>query len=162
LGAGAAHWEIIMPYLQLDVSNHYPEELKRRFAQRAGNIYAEVMETTPDLVAVAIRELGPGGLWQCTNEAPVPGAILSCESRRGRSAEYRLRLGAALTEACRDLLGLDPLLLKVEFTQHAADEIYGTLEIDGKLQGGLAQEWTSDEVHRPLVGKILAERAGQA
>lgn len=46
-----------MPYLQLDVSRRYPIEAKRSLALRLGNIYADVMQTTPDKVTVAFREL---------------------------------------------------------------------------------------------------------
>ena len=34
-----------MPYLQLDVPNHYPVDVKRRLAQRFGDIFARIMQT---------------------------------------------------------------------------------------------------------------------
>ena len=46
-----------MPYLQLDVPRRYPVEVKRPLAGRLGNIYADVMQTTPNKVAIAFREL---------------------------------------------------------------------------------------------------------
>src|SRR5262249_21829228 len=54
-----------MPYLQLDVPNRYPFEVKRDLARRLGDEYARIMQTTPDLVTVAFRELGEGGVWRC-------------------------------------------------------------------------------------------------
>jgi hypothetical protein len=59
------------------------------------------------------------------------------------------------------MLGLDPLRLKVEFNQHAGDEIYGTLEIDGSLQGGLGRDWTPEETHAPLMETLRTERSGK-
>jgi phenylpyruvate tautomerase PptA (4-oxalocrotonate tautomerase family) len=46
-----------MPYLQLDVPKHYPVEVKRALAQRLGDSYARIMQTTPELVTVSFREL---------------------------------------------------------------------------------------------------------
>src|SRR5215475_8729829 len=54
-----------MPYLQLDVPNHYAVEVKRDLARRLGDSYAQIMQTTPELVTVAFRELGEGGVWCC-------------------------------------------------------------------------------------------------
>jgi phenylpyruvate tautomerase PptA (4-oxalocrotonate tautomerase family) len=59
-----------MPYLQLDVPNHYPVEVKRGLAHRLGEKYARIMQTTPELVTVAFRELGEGGLWCCSAGEP--------------------------------------------------------------------------------------------
>jgi phenylpyruvate tautomerase PptA (4-oxalocrotonate tautomerase family) len=55
-----------VPYLQLDVPNHYPVDVKRDLARSLGAKYACIMQTTPDLVTVAIRELGEGGVWCCS------------------------------------------------------------------------------------------------
>ena len=44
-----------MPYLQLDVPNRYPVEVKRGLARRLGDEYARIMQTTPELVTVAFR-----------------------------------------------------------------------------------------------------------
>ena len=78
-----------MPYLQLDVSNRYPIEVKRALARRLGDEFARIMQTTPDLVTVAFRELGEGGVWRCGDGAPEPAAQLSCDIRRGRPPEQR-------------------------------------------------------------------------
>ena len=45
------------------------------------------MQTTPDLVTVAFRELGEDGLWCCGAGEPEPAAQLSCDIRRGRPPE---------------------------------------------------------------------------
>jgi phenylpyruvate tautomerase PptA (4-oxalocrotonate tautomerase family) len=46
-----------MPYLQLDVPAHYQVDVKRRLARRVGDQFARIMQTTPNLVTVAFREL---------------------------------------------------------------------------------------------------------
>ena len=127
-----------MPYLQLDVSHHYPIEVKRRLAQRLGCIYADVMQTVPNKVTVAFRELEEGSLWRCGVGEPTPAAVLMCDIRRGRPAEQRARLAEALVAACVEALALPPAALLVEFTQHAGDETF----LPGR---GLAADWTPAE-----------------
>src|SRR5258706_8293982 len=90
--AGGADGDQAMPFLQLDVPNHYPVEVKRGLARRLGEKYARIMQTTPDMVTVAFRELGEGGVWRCNAGEPEPAAVLSCDIRRGRVAEQPGRL----------------------------------------------------------------------
>lgn len=150
-----------MPHLQLDVPNHYPAGQKRDLAKRLGSLYAEIMQTTADLVHVTIRETGKGGVWRCSAADPLPSAVLSCEIRRGRPAEQRARLAKALLDACVEILGLDQISMSVEFTQHAGDEIHLNVLIDGVLHGSLGKDWSPNETEVPLVERMVAEeRAG--
>ncbi|MFZ1961749.1 MAG: tautomerase [Methylovirgula sp.] len=146
-----------MPNLQLDVPGKFPLTVKRDLAKRFGDLYAATMETTPDLVDVTFRELGEGNLWRCGEKGPVPAATLICDIRRGRPPELRERLARALVNACVEALGLDPLLISVEFTQHSGDEIYRTILIDGVPRGGLSKDWSASETKTPLVEAIRAE-----
>ena len=127
-----------MPYLQLDVPRRYPVEVKRPLAGRLGDIYADVMQTTPNKVAIAFRELETGSLWRCGAGEPTPTAVIMCDIRRGRPAEQRARLAEALVAACAEALALPSAALLVEFTQHAGDEIF----MSGR---GLARDWTPAE-----------------
>jgi len=127
-----------MPYLQLDLPNHQPVEVKRDLARRLGDIYARIMQTTPDLVTVAFRELGEGGIWRCGADKPEPAALLACDIRRGRPPEQRAELAEALIEACIQTLGLRSDRMGVEFTQHTSDEMY-------RSGRGWAAEWTAAE-----------------
>jgi phenylpyruvate tautomerase PptA (4-oxalocrotonate tautomerase family) len=130
-----------MPYLQLDVANHYRVDVKRDLARRLGDIFARIMQTTPDMVTVAFRELGEGGVWRCSAGEPEPAALLSCDIRRGRPPEQRAELAQALIEACVKTLGLRRDRLGVEFTQHTSDEMY-------RHGRGWAAEWTPTEAMR--------------
>lgn len=127
-----------MPYLQLDVSNHYSTKVKRDLARRLGDIYARVMQTSPDLVIVAFRELDEGGVWYCGAGDPASGALLTCDIRRGRPPEQRGELAQALSDACVDTLGLRSDRFAVEFTQHSSDEMY-------RPGRGWGTEWTPAE-----------------
>jgi phenylpyruvate tautomerase PptA (4-oxalocrotonate tautomerase family) len=127
-----------MPYLQLDVPNRYPVDVKRSLAQRLGEEYARIMQTMPDLVTVAFRELGDGGVWCCSTGEPEPAALISCDVRRGRSPAQRAELAQALIDVCVETLGLRSDRLVVEFTQHASDEMY-------RSGRGWGTEWTAAE-----------------
>ncbi len=50
--------------------------------------------------------------------------------------------------------GIDPLLFRVEFTQHAGDEIYGAIDVDGVVHTGFAPDWSPEEVNTPLVEQL--------
>jgi phenylpyruvate tautomerase PptA (4-oxalocrotonate tautomerase family) len=93
-----------MPYLQLDVPAHYPVDVKRRLARRLGDQFARIMQTTPNLVTVAFRELGEGGVWACSAGEPEPAAMIVCDVRRGRPPEQRAELAQALIDACVETL----------------------------------------------------------
>lgn len=129
-----------MPYLQLDVSTHYPPDAKRRLARELGRIYAARMQADINRVSVAIRELTPGGLWRCTSDEPYPAALLMCDIRRGRPPEQRADLAKALIDACIEILDISIEEINVEFTQHSGDEMYHP------LRGGLSLDWRADEV----------------
>ena len=127
-----------MPYLQLDVSQEYSVNDKKRLAKRLGDIYADVMQASVKRITVAIRELD-GGVWRCSETDPYPAALLMCDIRRGRPAEQRSRLAEALVGACIDILGLRIDQINVEFTQHAGDEMYHS------MLGGLSDDWNENE-----------------
>lgn len=129
-----------MPYLQLDVSERYASDVKRRLAKKLGQIYADRMQADVNRVSIAIRELTPGGLWRCTSEEPYEAALLMCDVRKGRPPEQRANLAKALIDACIELLGLRIDQINVEFTQHSGDEMYHP------LRGGLSRDWRPDEV----------------
>jgi phenylpyruvate tautomerase PptA (4-oxalocrotonate tautomerase family) len=125
-----------MPSLQLDAPARYDLETQRALAKRFGAIYAEVMQTRADIVTVAIRE---ASVWRCGDDEPQPSALLMCDVRRGRPADTRAELSRRLIEACSELLGLDPQAIKVEFTQHAGDEMYHP------RLGGFNRDWDGAE-----------------
>ena len=125
-----------MPSLQLDAPARYDAATQQALAKRFGAIYAEVMQTRADIVTVAIRE---ASVWRCTEDEPVASALLMCDVRSGRPADTRAELSRRLIEACSELLGLDPLAIKVEFTQHAGDEMYHP------RLGGFNRDWDGSE-----------------
>src|SRR5215212_3469391 len=104
-----------MPYLQLDLPRSYPVEVKRELARRLGDLYAELMQTTPGMVNVGFRELGEGNLYRCGEGEPEPAAVVQCDIRQGRPAEQRLELARQVVALCAASLGLRADRVAVEF-----------------------------------------------
>lgn len=130
-----------MPYLQLDVIDSYPVDVKRELAARIAATYASMMTVDVRRISVAIRELGEGGVWRVAEPGtdPVQVAMLMLDIRRGRPAELRMAVAKALCAHCIELLGLREDRLNVEFTQHDGDEMYHP------ALGGFSPDWTPDE-----------------
>ncbi|AMV48746.1 tautomerase family protein [Paraburkholderia caribensis] len=130
-----------MPYLQLDVTDHYSVEDKRRLALKMSETYARMMSVDIRRISVAIRELGNGGVWRIpeAGEEPTPVAVMMLDIRRGRAPELRMDVAKALCAHCIEILGLREDRLNVEFTQHSGDEMYHP------ALGGYSPEWTPGE-----------------
>lgn len=130
-----------MPYLQLDVNDHYAPATKQRLADAMCRTYAEMMTVDIRRISVAIRELGEGGLWRIPDAEgpPVPVSLLMLDIRKGRPPELRMALAKALCAHCIEVLGLREDRLNVEFTQHTGDEMYHP------TLGGYSPDWTPDE-----------------
>lgn len=130
-----------MPYLQLDVTDSYSVQTKRQLAAAFSETYARMMSVDVRRISVAVRELGPGGVWRVTDEGqePEPVALLMMDIRRGRPAQLRLQVASALCQHCVDILGLRADRLNVEFTQHDGDEM-----VHPSL-GGFSPDWQPGE-----------------
>jgi phenylpyruvate tautomerase PptA (4-oxalocrotonate tautomerase family) len=130
-----------MPYLQLDVNDHYPTATKQRLAANMSRTYAEMMSVDIRRISVAIRELGEGGVWRIpdVDGPPVPVSLMMLDIRHGRPAELRMALAKALCAHCIEILGLREDRLNVEFTQHTGDEMYHP------TLGGFSPDWTPGE-----------------
>jgi phenylpyruvate tautomerase PptA (4-oxalocrotonate tautomerase family) len=130
-----------MPYLQLDLNEHYPMADKRKLARTMSETYARMMSVDIRRISVAIRELGEGGAWRCVEAGsdPVPVSVMMLDIRRGRTPELRMEVAKALCRHCVEILGLDENRLNVEFTQHSGDEMYHP------ALGGYSPEWQAGE-----------------
>jgi phenylpyruvate tautomerase PptA (4-oxalocrotonate tautomerase family) len=113
-----------VPSLQLFAPTTYSSAVKRALAERLGDSYAAIMETPLKTITVVIIDLGADSVWRCGEGGAEPSAMLMCDIRRGRTAERRADLARRLIADCHELGGLDPAAIKVEFTQHAGDEMY--------------------------------------
>jgi len=51
--------------------------------------YAELMKVDIRRISIAIREIGPGGVWRTMDGEPAPVAVLMCDIREGRPPDRR-------------------------------------------------------------------------
>ena len=130
-----------MPYLQLDVNDHYPTATKQRLAEKMCHTYADMMSVDVRRISVAIRELGEGGVWRIPDaDGPaVPVALMMLDIRKERPPELRVELAKALCAHCIEILGVREDRLNVEFTQHTGDEMYHP------TLGGFSPDWQPGE-----------------
>jgi phenylpyruvate tautomerase PptA (4-oxalocrotonate tautomerase family) len=129
-----------MPSIQIDLPLTASLAQKQRLAHRIGLAYGEIMQVGMDLLTVSVHDVGEGGVWRCHQSGdPTPSGLIMCDIRRGRDAETRAELAQALIDVVIDEFELDALWLKVEFTQHAGDEMYHP------HLGGFNVDWTGDE-----------------
>lgn len=133
-----------MPSIQIDLPLTLTAATKQALAQRVGEAYAEIMQIGLDLLTVSVHDLGEGGVWRCHETGPpTPSALIMCDIRAGRPVQTRARLARSLIDTCADMLDLDTLWTKVEFTQHSGDEMYHP------HLGGFNNDWTGDERTAP-------------
>ncbi|TDG02432.1 tautomerase [Paraburkholderia guartelaensis] len=130
-----------MPYLQLDVNDHYSVEQKKLLAAKMCDTYARLMSVDIRRISVAIRELGPGSVWRIPVDGaePVAVSLMMLDIRRGRPPELRMEVAKTLCAHCVEILGLREDRLNVEFTQHTGDEMYHP------ALGGYSPEWEPGE-----------------
>jgi phenylpyruvate tautomerase PptA (4-oxalocrotonate tautomerase family) len=122
-----------MPYLQLDLPFAVAADRRPELAARLAAVYADVMDTVPQVVTVAFRELGENGVLRNTDAGVVPAVVVGCDIRRGRAPEVRLELGHRVAALIEETLGWPRDRVILEFTQHSGDEIY--------REGRLSADW---------------------
>jgi phenylpyruvate tautomerase PptA (4-oxalocrotonate tautomerase family) len=83
-----------MPYIQFDLPRDPSRDDFNAVAKRVARLYAEVMQTTPSGVTVAVRELGAG---RVVRDGHCVVAI-RCDIRSGRPDAQREGFAAALTD----------------------------------------------------------------
>jgi phenylpyruvate tautomerase PptA (4-oxalocrotonate tautomerase family) len=114
-----------MPSIQIDLPLDVDPDVKRDLARNVGAIYATTMEVNADLLTVSIHDLGHGGVWRCHEDGdPTPSALIMCDIRHGRPVPTRAVLAQQLIDLRVETFDLGRTWLKVEFTQHAGDEMY--------------------------------------
>ncbi|PWV51075.1 tautomerase [Nocardiopsis sp. L17-MgMaSL7] len=132
-----------MPSLQVDAPVELVGSTKRELARRLGATYSRLMDTVPDIVTVVVHDHGADSVWRCTSGEPVVAGLIMADIRSGRDRAARDRVARAMIEICVDLTGISPEHWKVEFTQHAGDEMF-----HGHL-GGFNTNWSPGESRGP-------------
>jgi len=131
-----------MPYLHLDLPLTVTPADRADIAARLARTYADVMETNPERVTVAFRELGENGVVRLRPDGSLETVVMvNCDIRRGRALGQRARLGDAVAAVLEEALDWPRARTLLEFTQHAGDEMWRST--------GLGSDWTPDEAAAP-------------
>jgi phenylpyruvate tautomerase PptA (4-oxalocrotonate tautomerase family) len=83
-----------MPYIQFDLPRDPSEHDFDAVAERVADLYAEVMQTTPSGITVAVRELGARRVLRDGR----PVVAIRCDIRSGRPDAQREAFAVALTD----------------------------------------------------------------
>jgi phenylpyruvate tautomerase PptA (4-oxalocrotonate tautomerase family) len=83
-----------MPYIQFDLPRDPSKQDFRPLAEAVAALYAEVMQTTPEGVTVAVREVGTGRVLRGGR----PMVAIRCDIRSGRPDAQRATFARALTD----------------------------------------------------------------
>jgi phenylpyruvate tautomerase PptA (4-oxalocrotonate tautomerase family) len=83
-----------MPYIQFDLPRDPSKDDFNAVAKSVARLYAEVMQTTPSGVTIAVRELGAGRVVRDGR----PVVAIRCDIRSGRPHAQREAFAAALTD----------------------------------------------------------------
>jgi phenylpyruvate tautomerase PptA (4-oxalocrotonate tautomerase family) len=87
-----------MPYIQFDVPREPSGDDFADLASTVAGLYAEVMQTTPGGVTVAVRELGARRVLRGGH----PVVAIRCDIRSGRPDAQREAFAVALTDLVTD------------------------------------------------------------
>ncbi len=132
-----------MPSIQIDLPLTVTPPTKQALAQRVGSIYAQIMQVGMDILTISVHDLGEGSVWRCrASGPPTPSSLIMCDIREGRPVETRAKLAQSLIDVCVEMFDLDPLWVKVEFTQHASEDMYHP------HLGGFNSDWRGDETEQ--------------
>src|ERR671933_105160 len=83
-----------MPYLHLDLPLAVAPADRAEIAARLARTYADVMETNPERVTIAFRELGENGVVRLRPDGALETVVMvNCDIRRRRAPEQRERRG---------------------------------------------------------------------
>jgi phenylpyruvate tautomerase PptA (4-oxalocrotonate tautomerase family) len=127
-----------MPYLHLDLPLAVAPADRAEIATGLAHAYARVMETSPERVTVAFRELGEDGVVRIGPDGALETVIMvNCDVRRGRPPEQRERLGDAVAALLEETLGWPRRRTILEFTEHAGNEVWRST--------GLGTDWSPAE-----------------
>lgn len=83
-----------MPYVQLDLPRDASGRDFSAIANSIADLYAEVMQTAPSGVSIAVRELGAGRVLRAGH----PVVAIRCDIRAGRPDAQREAFAVALTD----------------------------------------------------------------
>ena len=116
-----------MPHLQLDINQVLTQDRKTSVAARFKQLFAQVMDTGTDHIAVSIREHGTYNLYIGRAKEPVKGiALVNADIRQGRSMSQRRALAVGFIDIMDELLDVPREQVYVTLTEHKGEDFHLT------------------------------------
>ncbi|MEW8691531.1 MAG: phenylpyruvate tautomerase MIF-related protein [Candidatus Thiodiazotropha endolucinida] len=114
-----------MPHLQFEVNKMITDIEKQAIASQVCSLFAEVMDTGTDHIAVSIRELGTHNLSIGRVKEPEKGvAVINADIRDGRNIEQRRTLALGFMEILNKTLDIPKQHIYVTFTEHKGEDFH--------------------------------------
>lgn len=112
-----------MPHLQFETDAPLDAAEREAFAAWVTGLYAEVMDTGTEHVAVTIRHYDGARLFLGRAAGSTePVAFLNADIRRGRTPAQRIRLAKTLMDAMHTRWGVPRAHLYVIYTEHPGED----------------------------------------
>ncbi|MEW8288440.1 MAG: hypothetical protein AB2697_20865 [Candidatus Thiodiazotropha endolucinida] len=114
-----------MPHLQFEVNKMITDIEKQAIASQVCSLFAEVMDTGTDHIAVSIHELGTHNLSIGRVKEPEKGvAVINADIRDGRNIEQRRTLALGFMEILNKTLDIPKQHTYVTFTEHKGEDFH--------------------------------------
>lgn len=114
-----------MPHLQFEINTRVSDEVKRELAGSVQTLFAEVMDTGVDHIAITIREYGLYNLYLGRVKDHEQGiALVNADIRAGRTQEQRRTLALGFIRELQRLLSIPPENVYVTFTEHKGEDFH--------------------------------------
>ncbi|MEW8506364.1 MAG: hypothetical protein AB2598_06640 [Candidatus Thiodiazotropha sp.] len=114
-----------MPHLQFDINKPISDIEKQIIASEVRTLFAEVMETGMDHIAVSIREFGTYNLSIGRVEEPEKGiALVNADIRSGRTLEQRRDLALGFIAIINTTLAIPRQHIYVTITEHKGEDFH--------------------------------------
>ncbi|MES9945927.1 MAG: hypothetical protein ABW080_13295 [Candidatus Thiodiazotropha sp.] len=114
-----------MPHLQFDINRTASDIEKQIIASEVRTLFAEVMETGMDHIAVSIREFGTYNLSIGRVEEPEKGvALINADIRSGRTLQQRRDLALGFMAIINRTLSIPQEHIYVTFTEHKGEDFH--------------------------------------
>lgn len=116
-----------MPHLQLDINQVLTSDRKMAVATRFKRLFAQVMDTGTEHIAVSIREHGTYNLDIGRATDHQKGiALVNADIRQGRSMAQRRELAVGFIVAMDELLHVPREQIYVTLTEHRGEDFHLT------------------------------------
>lgn len=113
-----------MPHLQFELNKKISKEKKKKFSKTIMSIFAEVMDTKTDHIAISIREYKKNTLFLGRADTKDDICLMNLDIREGRSLEQRRELVLSFMEIVKKSFQIETKNQYVTITEHKGEDFH--------------------------------------